>query len=94
MQRRIDYNQTEEQTKKIKPEEILEEYATDVRRMRPLVGSALRAAEIYCKNYLAEKDNLAYLAYFRRKVKYSLRHITESNANLDDSERHENVLNE
>jgi hypothetical protein len=36
----------------IKSEDILEEYASDVRRMRPLIGVTINAAEVYCKSYL------------------------------------------
>lgn len=90
-QRRIDYNESEEEANKVPAETILDEYSTDVRRMRPLIGNTLRAADNYCKSYLSEKDDLAYLAYFRRKVRFSLKHISESNSS--PSEHQENTLN-
>lgn len=46
--------------------------------MRPLVMKALKEGERYCKNYLSIRDDLAYLAYFRKSVPYSLKLLMDS----------------
>lgn len=45
--------------------------------MRPLVMKALKEGERYCKNYLSIRDDLAYLAYFRKSVPYAVEHLLQ-----------------
>ena len=70
-QRKKDYGETDEDIQKLKSEVIIEDYINDTRRARPMITKALQKAAGYCTSYLDSKDDLAYLAYFRKKVHFS-----------------------
>ena len=36
--------------------------------MRPLIDKTLQKGENFCKEYIQSREDLAYLAYFRKKV--------------------------
>ena len=50
---------------------IVDEYANDARKCRPIITRALQKATEYCQKYLDKKEDLAYLSYFRKKVNFT-----------------------
>jgi cellulose synthase/poly-beta-1,6-N-acetylglucosamine synthase-like glycosyltransferase len=44
----------------------------DTRKARPLIIKALQECERYCREYMESREDLAYLAAFRSKVRVSL----------------------
>lgn len=60
---------------KISADVILKEYANDIKKVRVLISRALQEAEKYCNEFIASREDLAYLGYFRKKVPYRLSHI-------------------
>ena len=53
------------------------DYINDIKKARPLIDNALQQAKRYCNNYLIAKEDLAYLAYFRNKIKFD-QHTSEA----------------
>lgn len=71
-QRKNEFMETDAEANAISDEQIIKDYGTDINISRPIVMAALEKAKQFCKNYLQTREDLAYLAYFRKKVPYSI----------------------
>jgi hypothetical protein len=69
-QRKKDYNETDAEVDWIKEAVLIDEYASDINRSRPLVAKALQAASQDVDTYFSTKEDLAYLGYFRKRIRY------------------------
>ena len=49
--------------------------------MKPLIIKALNLGERYCNEYINSKEDLAYLAIFRPKVRHNINLLPKKNAN-------------
>ena len=70
-QRKKDYGETDQDIDQLKTEMIIDQYISDVRRSRPMIANAVQKASEFCRNYLDNKDDLAYLSCFRKKIPFS-----------------------
>lgn len=43
-----------------------------MRKVKPIIIRALHAGERYCQEYISSREDLAYLASFRMKVRHNV----------------------
>lgn len=60
---------SDDEVKQFSDDRLIEEYATDIRRAKPLIIKCLQEGERYCTQYVASRQDLAYLGCFRTKIK-------------------------
>lgn len=65
------------QIKLVSEEKILAEYINDLIKSKPLIVKALQLCEDYCKEYIKSREDLAYIASYRRKIRFSRNFIQE-----------------
>jgi len=50
---------------------LYNEYALNIVKAGPVVMKALQDGERFCNNYISTREDLAYLACFRKKIPFS-----------------------
>lgn len=60
---------TEREVGWITEDRLIEEFALDIRKARPIIIKALQECERYCKEYIQSREDLAYLACFKNKIR-------------------------
>lgn len=60
-------------------EKLLDEYGTNIKKIRPLIIRTLNEGERYCYEYINSREDLAYLASFRTKVRHNIDKLPENN---------------
>jgi cellulose synthase/poly-beta-1,6-N-acetylglucosamine synthase-like glycosyltransferase len=68
-QRKKEYSMSDDEVKQLSDDRLIEEYASDVRRAKPLIIKCLQEGERYCTEYVSSREDLAYLGCFRHKIK-------------------------
>jgi hypothetical protein len=58
--------------KRFSEDKLLAEYGNDIRKIRPLIIRTLNEGERYCNEYISSREDLAYLANFRMRVRHSV----------------------
>jgi hypothetical protein len=92
--RRKDYSETDEDAKNVQVDALLNEYGNNINTMRPLIAKTLQKGETFCKEYFRQREDLAYLAAFRKSVPYELKHYPANHPkNRDSSQYHEDTEN-
>lgn len=74
------------QIKLVSEEKILAEYINDLIKSKPLIVKALQLCEDYCREYIESREDLAYVASYRKKITFSKDFIQEviQNSNGED----------
>jgi hypothetical protein len=63
--------------KELKTEAIIDEYISRPQVFRPMVAEALADANKDCKSYLDNKEDLSYVAFFRKKIGFDYALVDE-----------------
>lgn len=67
-----EYAATDDEIKDFSEEKLLDEYGTNIKKIRPLIIRTLNEGERYCYEYINSREDLAYLANFRMKVRHGI----------------------